>query len=384
VNESLRQSYDVIIAGTGPAGATLAYDLASKGIAVLLLEKEKLPRYKTCAGGVTIKAAKLLTFDISPIVESAITGLRFSYKFSHHGTRLGDKPLIYMVMREKFDYFLVEKAEDAGATVLDGEKVGQVQTEASKATVYTQNHTFTTQVIVGADGANSTIARELGLMRDADLNLGLEGEVHVPGEVLSRWDGLIGIELGSVPPGYAWVFPKKDHLSIGVVGPQHSTRRLRTYFNRFLESQNLGNYELIRFRAALLPVRRRAMPITAQRALLIGDAAGLTDPLTGEGIYYAIRSARLAVPVISGFLQGNTVDLQDYEKTIDRDLMPELRVTQAFARMSTWSPYLRFRLLKDSDWAWRTLCRIVRGEQTYVSLKTPLRPIQLLFDLLSR
>lgn len=133
-----------------------------------------------------------------------------------------------------------------------------------------------------------------------------------------------------------------------------------------------------------MPVRRRAIPITAQRALLIGDAAGLTDPLTGEGIYYAIRSARLAVPVISGFLQGNTVNLQDYEKAIDRDLMPELRVTQAFARMSTWSPYLRFRLLKDSDWAWRTLCRIVRGEQTYVSLKTPLRPIQLLFDLLSR
>ena len=384
MNESLRQSYDIIIVGTGPAGATLAYELASKGIAVLLLEKDKLPRYKVCAGGVTIKAAKLLAFDINPIVESTINGLIFSYKFSHQGTRLCDRPLAYTVMREKFDYFLVEKARDAGAAVLDGQKAVQVNTEASQAIVYTQNHTFTAQVIVGADGANSTIARELGLMRGADLNLGLEGEVYVEEEVLSRWDGLIGIDLGSVPPGYGWVFPKKNHLSIGVVGPLPSTRRMRTYFNRLLESQNLGNYEVTSFRAGLLPVRKRAMPITAQRALLIGDAAGLTNALTGEGIYYALKSARLAAPVISEFLQGDIVDLQGYEKAIDRELMPELGVTRALARLSTWSPYLRFRILKDSDWVWRTLCRIVRGEQTYVSLKTQFRPFQLFFDLLSR
>ena len=115
MKESLRQSYDVIVVGTGPAGATLAYELSSQGIAVLLLDKEKLPRYKTCAGGLTIKAAKLLSFDISPVVESTINGLRFSYKFGHQGTRLCDRPLIYTVMREKFDYFLVEKARDAGA-----------------------------------------------------------------------------------------------------------------------------------------------------------------------------------------------------------------------------------------------------------------------------
>lgn len=384
MNKSLRHSYDIIIVGTGPAGATLAYELASKGITVLLLEKEKLPRYKACAGGVTFKAAKLLAFDISPVVESVINGLRFSYKCSHQGTRLGDKPLVYTVMREKFDYFLVEKAQDAGAAVLDEQKVVQVRIETGKATVYTQNHTFTARVIVGADGANSTIARELGLMRGVGLNLGLEAEVYVDGEVLSRWDNLTEIDLGSVPPGYAWIFPKKNHLSIGVVGPLRSTKRMRTYLNKLLESQNLGNYKVSTLRAGLLPVRKRAMPITAERALLIGDAAGLTDALTGEGIYYAIKSAQLAAPVITGFLQGDIIDFQDYEKAIDIELMPELRITRAFARMSTWSPYLRFRLLKDSDWIWRTLCRIVRGEQTYVGLQATFRPFQFLLNLVSR
>ena len=384
MKESLRQSYDVIIVGTGPAGATLAYELSSQGIAVLLLDKEKLPRYKTCAGGLTIKAAELLGFDISPVVEGAINGLRFSYKFGHQGTRLCDRPLVYTVMREKFDYFLVEKARNAGTTVLDEQKVEQVKTEASQVTVCTQNHTFTAEVIAGADGANSKTARELGLMRDTPFNLGLEGEIYVDEEVLSRWQNLIGIELGSVPPGYAWIFPKKNHLSIGVIGPRHSARRMRSYFNRLLESQNLGNYRVTALRAALLPVRKRAMPITADRALLVGDAAGLTDTLIGEGIYYAIKSARLAAPVITGFLKGDISDLQDYEKAIDREVMPELGAARNLARLSTWLPYLRFRLLRDSDWVWRALCRIVRGEQTYASLRTRFRPLQFLFDQLSR
>ena len=384
VNESLRLSYNVIIVGAGPAGAILAYELAGRGFAVLLLEKGQLPRYKTCAGGVTIKAAELLPFDIAPVVEGVINGLRVSYKLGEQSTRLYDRPLVYMVMREEFDFLLVEKARNAGATVLDEQKVVQIKSQPGNVEVFTPNHTFTGDIIVGADGANSMVARGLGLMRGVDLNLGLEGEVYVDEKVLSRWDGLIGVDFGNVPPGYGWVFPKGNHLSVGVLGPLHSARRLRSHYNRFLESQNLGDYKVITFRTALLPVRKKAMPVTAGRALLVGDAAGLTDALTGEGIYYAIRSAQIAAPIVTGFLQGDITTLQDYEKTIDRELMPELSVTRALARLSTWLPYLPFRLAKDSDRVWRALCRIIRGEKTYVSLKRELGPFQFLSDMLSR
>jgi len=125
VKESLRQSYDVIIVGTGPAGATLAYELSGQGIAVLLLDKEKLPRYKTCAGGLTIKAAELLSFDISPVVENVINGLRFSYKFSHQGTRLCDRPLVYKKTDDGFALYCVSRnfKDDGGQVFRDGEGI---------------------------------------------------------------------------------------------------------------------------------------------------------------------------------------------------------------------------------------------------------------------
>ena len=203
-------------------------------------------------------------------------------------------------------------------------------------------------------------------------------------KVLSRWDGLIEIEFGTVLPGYGWVFPKGNHLSIGAMGPLSSARRLRPYYSRLLDSHNLGDYKVATFRGALLPVRRRTMPITAERALLLGDAAGLTDAFTGEGIYYAIRSAQLAAPVITGFLRGDSHHFQDYEKAIDSELMPLLGASRALARISTWVPYVPFRLIKDTDWAWGILCRIIRGEKTYVDYKRKIGPFQFLFDALGR
>src|SRR5512141_1916671 len=115
MNPSEYSSFDLTIAGAGPCGAILAYELARRGVRVLLLEKERLPRDKICAGGVTVRAKSLLPFDFSECVEDTITGVRLSFRTHPKKTRIYDQPLAYMVRRDKFDSFLARKAAEAGA-----------------------------------------------------------------------------------------------------------------------------------------------------------------------------------------------------------------------------------------------------------------------------
>ncbi len=122
----LRDAYDVAVVGAGPAGATAARELARAGHTVLLLERQRIPRYKTCAGGVTVRAAKLLDFDISSVVERVVHGGRISYKLQRPIERRYPEPVCYMVMRDRFDGFLARKAGEAGAHLAEGVRVASV------------------------------------------------------------------------------------------------------------------------------------------------------------------------------------------------------------------------------------------------------------------
>jgi len=138
----LKQIYDVVVVGAGPAGGMLAYELAKKGIGVLLLEKERLPRHKCCAGGITIKTAKLLDFDISEAVEDTVYDISVTHTLGSPYLGRYSKPLIYTVMRDVFDYLLVKKALQFGAVVLDKQEARQVQMDADWVEVSTADRTF--------------------------------------------------------------------------------------------------------------------------------------------------------------------------------------------------------------------------------------------------
>jgi geranylgeranyl reductase family protein len=373
--------HDVVIVGAGPAGATLAYQLAKKGVDVLIVEKEKLPRYKTCAGGITVRAANLLDFDIGPVTEQLIYGARITYKLGAECVKHYGEPLLHMVMRDKFDHFLAQKAQEAGATVIDGQRVNQIQMMAGQAIVTTADYRFQTRIVAGADGANGIVAQSLGLMSEASFGLALQAEISTSSEALAKWDSTGGLDLGYMPHGYGWIFPKKDHLSIGAWGSIHLAKDLMLYYRRLVESHNLGSHRVDSFKGHPMPLRKAGMAIQRDHALLLGDAAGLIHALSGEGIYYAIRSAQLAAPVIARALESNATELRDYQRAVDRELMPELQFGQSLLRFYSRSPWLYFNWLKRSNHLWRAACCWLRGENR--SSRQELGPYRPLFDLLS-
>jgi geranylgeranyl reductase family protein len=380
----LKQNYDVIVVGAGPAGATLAYELAKKGIGVLLLEKEKLPRYKCCAGGLTNKTVKLLDFDISEVVEDVVYKVSFTFNLGNPYLGQHSQPLIYTVMRDAFDYFLVQKAQQLGAVLMDGQKVTQVDVSADGVEIATADSSFRSRLVVGADGTYSVVARELGMERDREYVAGIESEIAVSEEELAKWKSRAQMDLGCVPGGYAWVFPKRNHLSIGVDCLTSKARQLSRHHNKFLDSLSIGNYTITRSSGHLIPTCTKGRPVWQDSALLLGDAAGLADPLTGEGIYYAILSAQLAAPVIENSLAHGKVQLEEYQEAVDEKITPELRTARVLSKFFIRFPHLAFEMLKRREGTWRTGCGLMTGELQYTDIKRGAGGFKGVFNLLFR
>jgi geranylgeranyl reductase family protein len=365
---------EVIVVGAGPAGAVTAYSLARAGARVVVLEKARLPRYKPCGGGVTFKTAQLLDFDISPVVEQTITAYAMADRMGRTFRYDTGVPLIYMVMRDRFDHLLVKRAQEVGAEVLEGSPVRKVEVgDQGVAAVTREGRCIRAKVMVGADGASSVVARALGLMQGVPVGVGLENEVRVSDAVLSRWQNHVLFDAGTMRWGYGWVFPKGDHLSIGVGGLEEDWERLRRYRDDFMAycRSLLGDFEILHSQGHRLPVRQPNMPIFSSRALLVGDAAGLVNPADGEGIYYGIRSAQIAARFVLEALARPEVERPDfasYQRAIDAELMPELSHACKLMRMYTISPRLCMAALRRSRRARRTLGGLLRGETRYADV----------------
>lgn len=358
-------SYDVIIVGAGPAGSTLGYELARRGASVLIIEKDKLPRNKTCAGGVTFRAHALLDFDISSVTQRVAYGMKISYQLGDSCMKKYRDPLAHLVMRRDFDNLLVGKARDAGASVIEGSRVENVSVSAGRVGVVTKQDSYFSRIAVGADGANSVVAAKIGLMKDAQRELALEAEVSVSDRKLDEISSFISVDLGRIPGGYGWVFPKKSHVSAGVTGPARLSGRFKPYLDLIL--QQFGEYDIVDFSGHVMPMRRRGSSIQTGNVLLVGDAAGLIHPLSGEGIFYAIKSAKLAAPVIASALQSGKVDLRDYQRAVDGELMPGLELGRMLLKIYTGCPRLCYTMIKKSDRFWNLGCWALLGSSPVYS-----------------
>ncbi|HZE20841.1 MAG TPA: hypothetical protein VE082_02215, partial [Desulfobaccales bacterium] len=178
---------------------------------------------------------------------------------------------------------------------------------------------------------------------------------------------------GTMADSYAWVFPRGRSLVIGVKGPLLQGRRLKGYHDRLLSYLGLEGRSFP-LAAHLMPHRVNPRPVVRDRALLVGDAAGLVDFWTGEGIFFALESARLAAGQIIKFFRGDTQALNGYQTLVDRDITPELRAAYQFSRIFNYAGGLAFRCLEQYDYPWEVFCRIMRGDRSLVEIGKRFRP----------
>ncbi len=359
--------YDVIVAGAGPAGSTTARECAARGLSVLLLEKAAFPRDKPCGGGVSIRAARLLPFDLSPVVERTAYGVRFSLRQSRGFVRSSSEPLTFLTQRAALDTFLAEQAVRAGAVLRERTPVRAVESCGTHIAVSAGHETFEGRTLVAADGANGPTGRLAGVPIMRRLEIAYETNVRPIGQG-AQWQTMIGLDLGSPPGGYGWMFPRGDHVNIGVGGWLHTAPRLRALLDGLIRFYGFDPSTMWGVRGYHLPVRRPEAPLVWGNVLLTGDAAGLLDPLTGEGIHAAICSGRAAASHLAGYLDGAAPDLQGYTRELAAELLPDLDVAARLHATIDRTPGAFFAGVRLVPPAWELICRILRGDQTYIGV----------------
>ncbi len=363
--------YDVIVVGAGPGGSTAAYELARRGVKVGLFEQKGLPRYKPCGGCLSLKIDHILDPDFHPLAEKTVYGATFTFEGLDEFSVRSKRPVAYMVMRDRFDHFLAEKARQAGADVRSGERVLDATETPEGVRVKTRKSKYEARYLVGADGANGIVARCLGLTPQRRVAVCVEAEVTTGPRVPEAPADEVRIEFGAIPFGYGWVFPKGDHLSIGVGGLRDKIGNPRAFYDEFLVDQDLVDAITDEKRKGyIIPVFAGGRePIASRRTLLVGDSAALVDPFLGEGIYYAIRSGQLAAEVIGGALSTEAPPaLSSYEELIEEEIYREFRPARHIAFFLFAFPRAGYEILKRRLAFVELYFGVLRGEASYADL----------------
>lgn len=337
--------YDVIIVGAGPAGSIAARRCASLGLNVIIVEKERIPRTKTCAGAVSTKALNLIGTKIpSSLIERNIRGLRFFSPNLHSVSYISNKLLGISTMRDKFDAFLTKLAVDEGCELIDSDPVTDIHISIDKAVCRLQSgRSIQGQMVIGADGANGITAKKTNIRnkwKKDQVGLCLETSFRLDKEKLEE---MIDPEIYEsyfigIPLGYAWLLPKKTSVSIGIgafLTYLKHTRSILVNFCDTISKLKKINIKISQFRAHLAPAGGFSRNHVSNRVLLVGDAAGFIDPLTGEGIYYSMKSGLVAADACEKAIEENRFSnsylTQHYSslcrKTFEEDLGIALSLT---------------------------------------------------------
>ena len=288
--------------------------LVRSGARVLLADKARFPRDKPCGGGLTGRALRWKPCDVLPVVEQVVDRFVVRAGYRARVARRSETPLILMTQRRRLDAFLAEQAAEAGAELRESAPVSAIEIGPDGVSARVGGAQVRASFLVGTDGANGVVAKAAGLGDGIRCGVALEGNVAWGSLERSPYEETAWVELGVVPGGYGWVFPKGEHANLGVGGWLEEGPRLRTHLVRLAREHGVDPDRLTDMRGHRLPMRRLGARAASGRTLLVGDAAGLVDPLSGDGIYEAWVSARLAADAI---LAGRP---EEYEAELSRVL----------------------------------------------------------------
>ena len=375
--------YDVIVVGAGPAGSTAARECAERGLSVMMLDRAEFPRDKPCGGGVTLRAAGELPFELSPVSERTINAVRFSERRGRAFTRTYPDNITHFTQRRHFDAFLAEKAVAAGASFRQREAVRSVEVSSTHVEVRANGHSYEGRTLVAADGANGQAAKQAGLDVMLHHGIALEGNITSAGGVPPDWRATMGFDLGGMPGGYGWLFPKGDHVNIGIGGWRYIGPQLRPKLDELVRFYGFEPGQLSGVRGHHLPLRQPGSPLAEGNVVLVGDAAGLLDPFTGEGIYAGIVSGRAAARNIHGYLNGEVDDLSGYQAEIADTLLAELSVSRQFHDVFHLWPGAFMGLERRTKILWGAVALMLRGERTYLDVKRKLGSLWFVVELVS-
>ena len=326
-----RRNFDALIVGAGPAGAYLGYLLAGQGHAVAIIDKQRFPRDKVCGGGVSRKAIDLLDFDLGPVVEKPIHGAVLTYQNRSSTIKDLDAPAAVTVLRSEFDQFLLDRAVARGACFFPQTAFVDASERADSLLVATSGGDFGCRALFAADGAASAVRGRLFGRELIRYVPALEALVRGDPDVTASCGDRALFDFGGMVRGYGWIFPKRDHLNVGVYSP-YGGKSLRAQLDRFLAAYPaLAQARDIDYRGAIIPIGNRRNVFQRGRVCLLGDAAGLAEALFGEGIYFALKSAALAARAVAE--TGFDADSRHYSALLAEQLLPELRAAERMARL---------------------------------------------------
>jgi geranylgeranyl reductase family protein len=370
---------DAVVVGGGPAGALAAYHLARGGARVLLLEKLALPRAKTCGGGLVRRALPLIPVSLEGLVERTcrevlmgVPGEGLLYRIRR------EESVITMTMRAPLDAALVGAAREAGAEVLAPCALRTVETVPGGVRLETERGPFRARFLVAADGALGRASRQAGWRPPPPGLPALEWEVDPGPEALRAFSDAARFDLA--PDGYAWIFPKRRHLSVGILSVRRQAPSLAPRLWRYLEGYGLGEPRSVERRGFVIPMTPREGPLVRGPVILAGDAAGLADPITAEGITHALLSGRLAAEALLAEGFGEVGTRRAYHAALRRRVLGELRLARLLARFLYRPSRLRRSLFRRHGGAFcQALTEVMIGRRSYRSLLlSPLSYLRLL------
>lgn len=362
--------YDVAVVGAGPGGSTAALFLARHGKKVAVIERETLPRYKTCGGGVVGRAFRCLPPDVRIPVEHECFVAEASFLESGMSFRVErEAPIVSMTMRADLDRAIADAAVGSGAELLSPCELADLEQDDDGVELATSRGPIRAAWVIGADGVLSTVARKAGWEHATRTIPALEVELRVPPGVHARFAGVARFDFEAMEAGYGWVFPKREHLSCGILTMRRGVGGLSEALERYLARVGAAPVLSEERHGYVIPVRPRRGGFVRGRVMLVGDAAGLADALTGEGISIAMASGRIAAEAI---LEEDPARVRRaFERALRREILGELR----FGRALAWITYqrrdlLRALLRRRGEAFCEGLTDVFVGERTYRSLLT--------------